>query len=85
MFLCVCKGIRVSEAVDAAKSGAKSPKSLIERFGFEDAECCGRCARDIDDLVVLVTDELEKSRLKNRAGATSGQGQHTAVPTRGFH
>ena len=73
MFLCVCKGVRVSEAVDAARSGAKTAESLIERFGFEDDECCGRCARDIDALVSLVTDELEKSLVKARARAAAGR------------
>ena len=62
MFLCVCKGVRVSEAVEAARAGVRTPGSMIERFGFEDDECCGRCARDIDALLVLVADELESPR-----------------------
>lgn len=48
MFLCMCKEIRVSEAVDAARSGFQSPESIRTHFGFDDDECCGRCAEQID-------------------------------------
>ena len=82
MFLCVCKGVRVSEAVDAAKSGAASPESMIEHFGFEDGECCGRCARDIDALVVLVSGELEKSLVKDRTAAVSNTPRSPATVLR---
>ena len=58
MYLCICKGVRVSEAVDAVRSGARSPESLINRFGLRDAECCGRCARDTGRLNNLVNGEL---------------------------
>lgn len=71
MFLCVCKGVRVSEAVEAARDGATSPEAIIERFGFEDNECCGRCAREIDAIVVLVSDEIEKSLETARVEAAS--------------
>lgn len=60
MFLCVCKGIRVSEAAEAVKSGARTPQSLINRFGLEDDDCCGRCASDIVRLTNLVNSELAK-------------------------
>ncbi len=61
MLLCVCKGIRVSEAVDAARSGNRSPASLINRFGLEDDDCCGRCASDIVRLTSLVNGELARA------------------------
>ena len=80
MFLCVCKGVRFSEAVEAAREGAKTPESLIERFGFEDDECCGRCARNIDALVVLLSDELEDSLHRNRRAVESNAGKATRVP-----
>ena len=61
MFLCVCKAVRVSEAVDAARAGVDTPDSIREHFGFDDDECCGRCAEQIDDLAVMVQVELRKS------------------------
>ena len=60
MFLCVCKAVRVSEAVDAARAGVHTPESIRRHFGFDD-ECCGRCAEEIDDLAVMVQVELCKS------------------------
>lgn len=65
MFLCVCKGVRVSEAVNAARMGARSPQALINKFGLEDDECCGRCAGDIVRLTSLVNEELAKAGVPN--------------------
>lgn len=61
MFLCICKAVPMSEAVDAARSGIESPESISEYFGFEDDECCGRCAEDIEQVAVLVQVELRKT------------------------
>ena len=61
MFLCVCKTIRVSDAVDAAESGVDTPDSIRRHFGFDDDECCGRCADEIEDVAILVQVELKKS------------------------
>ncbi len=80
MFLCVCKGVRFSEAVEAAREGVKTPESLIERFGFEDDECCGRCARNIDALVVLLSGELEDSLHRNRRVFETNAGKSARVP-----
>ena len=61
MFLCVCKAVRVSEAVEAARSGIDSPESIRNFFGFDDDECCGRCAEKIEDVAALVHVELRKA------------------------
>ena len=61
MFLCVCKAIRVSDAVDAAHSGVDTPDLIRRHFGFDDDECCGRCADEIEDVAILVQVELKKS------------------------
>ena len=61
MFLCVCKAVRVSEAVDAARADVDTPESIRRHFEFDDDECCGRCAEEIDDLAVMVQVELCKS------------------------
>ena len=61
MFLCVCKAIKVSEAVEAAQSGVVSPESIRRHFGFDDDECCGRCADHIDSISTLVRIKLQTS------------------------
>ena len=76
MYLCLCKGIRVSEAVNAVRSGARSPQSLINRFGLKDKECCGRCARDTQRLAKLVNIELA------RAEADTGSMRYNEPVTR---
>lgn len=61
MFLCTCKAVRVSEAVDAARSGIDSPEAMRAFFGFDDDECCGRCADNIEGVAALVQVELRKA------------------------
>ncbi len=80
MFLCVCKGIRVSEAVEAARFGARTPQSLISRFGLEDDECCGRCASDIVRLTNLVNGELSRADAKRVPVQYTSPGSAATVP-----
>ena len=61
MFLCVCKAVRVSEAVDAARAGVDTPDYIRTHFGFDDDECCGRCADQIEAVADLVLVELHKT------------------------
>ena len=63
VYVCVCKGIRFSEAVETARSKGSSPDQLMNAFGFDDGDCCGRCANHINRLSVNITRELGKSRL----------------------
>ena len=60
MYLCVCKGIRVSDAVEAAKSGVVSIEALISSYNFDDETSCGRCARYKQEIVTLIRIELNK-------------------------
>ncbi len=64
MFLCVCKAVRISDAVAAAKSGFNSPDSMKQVFGLEEDDCCGRCARHIDSFVARVRLELVRDKAK---------------------
>ena len=50
MFLCVSKGLRFSEVVDAARAGVDTPDSIRTHFGFDDDECCERCAEHIESV-----------------------------------
>lgn len=63
VYVCVCKAIRLSDAVEAARTNGTDPEGLMEAFGFDDGDACGRCASRITDLSVLVRLELDKSRL----------------------
>ena len=63
MYVCVCKAIRLSEAVEAARVQGAGPEDLIETLGFYDDECCGRCAGRISEISVMVRMELDKPKL----------------------
>ena len=67
MFLCVCKAVRVSEAVDAARAGIDTPESIRRFFGFDDNECCGRCADHIDSVTALVRIRLQRAECSPQA------------------
>ena len=63
VYVCVCKAIRLSEAVEAARAAGTAPQDLIETFGFEDSDACGRCANQILRISTMVHSELTKSKL----------------------
>lgn len=53
MYVCLCKGLTESDVQDAARTGQVCPETLKICFGLEDEDCCGRCAKNIDDLVAI--------------------------------
>ncbi len=54
MYVCVCKGVRLSEAVESAKRRGCSPDELKETWGFDDGDACGRCLNNIDRISEMV-------------------------------
>ena len=64
MFLCVCKAVRVSDGVDAARSGFDTPDSMKRVFGLDGDDCCGRCSRHIDSFIARVRLELVREESK---------------------
>ena len=71
MFLCVCKAVRISDGVAAAKSGFNSPDSMKQVFGLEEDDCCGRCATHIDSFVARVRLELVREESTQGLAAAS--------------
>jgi bacterioferritin-associated ferredoxin len=57
MYVCLCKGLTESDVLRIAQSdtmtGPVEPDTLKAVLGFDDDECCGRCARNIHELVAL--------------------------------
>ena len=64
MYVCVCKGVRLSEAVESAKRRGCSPDALTETFGFDDGDSCGRCLNNIERITQLVELKLEGPLVK---------------------
>ena len=65
MYVCVCKGVSLSEAVESAKRRGCSPVALKETWGFDDGDACGRCLNNIERISGLVELKLEELLVKS--------------------
>ena len=59
VYVCVCKGVRLSEAVESAKRRGCSPEALTETWGFDDGDACGRCLNNVERISEMVELRLE--------------------------
>ena len=55
MYVCICKGVTVSDVKWAARGGSITAEALIAALGLRDPECCGRCAEEMDEIVAIAT------------------------------
>ena len=62
MYICVCKGIGMSEAVEVAKKTTMSPEAVVDSFHLGEGDSCGRCANFKYEIARLLTIELNKPR-----------------------
>ena len=54
MYFCSCKGITDWQVREVAESGGIATiEQLIQALGLDDKECCGKCARQYQRLMVL--------------------------------
>ena len=60
MYICMCKGIRVSDVVEMARSGSSSIGDVVDGLGLGDGDSCGRCAEHKGEIIRLVSIELYK-------------------------
>jgi bacterioferritin-associated ferredoxin len=59
MYVCLCKGITESDIRKLACAGFLHPDSLAATLGIDEESCCGRCARNIEELAALAASELD--------------------------
>ena len=59
MYVCLCKGLTESDVREAGREGCFTTRQIIAEFGLRDNGCCGRCARNIHELVALAKSQLE--------------------------
>jgi bacterioferritin-associated ferredoxin len=52
MFVCSCKAITESQIRRMSRGGLPLPV-IARELGLDDEECCGRCLRDLDRLIML--------------------------------
>jgi len=53
MYLCLCKGITDSDVREAGQAGIFMPCQLKAKFGLKEAECCGRCSKNIQEFAQI--------------------------------
>jgi bacterioferritin-associated ferredoxin len=58
MYVCLCKGLTESDVLSVAHSGKYGPEALKAALGLDDEDCCGRCARNIQELVTIATGRM---------------------------
>ena len=78
MYVCLCKGLREADIRQIALNGMGSTETVVKTLGLDDEDCCGRCARNIYELVALACGEAIAGHSPNESAACS----HACVKTR---
>ena len=53
MYVCLCKGLTEADIRRMAPKRELCPETFRACFGFDDEECCGRCAENLPDLIAI--------------------------------
>ena len=61
MYVCLCKGLTESDVRAAGRQGFLTTRQIVAEFGLRDNGCCGRCAKNIHELVSLAKSQLENT------------------------
>lgn len=64
MYVCLCKGLTESDVREAGRQGCLTTGQIIAEFGLRENGCCGRCAKNIHELITLAKGQLENARRK---------------------
>jgi bacterioferritin-associated ferredoxin len=72
MYVCLCKGITESDVRRITLAGVSTAEELVASFGLEDEECCGRCAKNIYELVSIATGNRICGSSKSLSSCTEG-------------
>jgi bacterioferritin-associated ferredoxin len=55
MYLCLCKGLTEFDVQQLCQKTAPRAEALASSLGLDDDDCCGRCARNIQEFLSLST------------------------------
>lgn len=72
MYVCLCKGITESDVRKVGRGGVLPTDLLAAMLGIDEESCCGRCARNIQELVALAASETEALHLAAGSRSTRG-------------
>ena len=51
MYVCLCKGLTEADIQRAIGQNGRASATVTAALGLDDEAACGRCLRDIDDLI----------------------------------
>ena len=51
MYVCLCKGLTEADVQRVVQDGQLELQGLITALNLDDDDCCGRCARNITELI----------------------------------
>ena len=72
MYLCMCKGIPVSEVVETARKNPMPLDTLVDSLGLGEDDSCGRCAIYKHEITRIIAMELKKPN-------THAAGEHASM------
>jgi bacterioferritin-associated ferredoxin len=61
MYVCLCKGLTetdvqlIAQDSSLVQGNGLSPDRFISALRLDDDECCGRCARNIQELIAIAS------------------------------
>ncbi len=73
MYVCLCKGLAESDIHRAIQYGGTHPDHLITTLGLEDDDCCGRCVKNIHELVEIASTNCFQCPLSSPANRLDTQ------------
>ena len=59
MYICLCKSVRLSDAVERAKDRGCTPEAVTETWGLDEDDACGRCLENIEVVSWMVEHGLK--------------------------
>jgi bacterioferritin-associated ferredoxin len=58
MYVCLCRGITEGRVKQMGRDGVLCPKVLACALGIDEPGCCGRCLKNIEELVTIAASEI---------------------------
>ena len=57
VYVCLCRGLTERDVRRSARDGNTTAEALIADLKLDDPGCCGRCRRNVQQFVLLATEE----------------------------
>ena len=55
MYVCLCKGLTEADVERVVHGNQLGPEGLIRALKLDDDDCCGRCVKNVHELIALAS------------------------------